>query len=113
MSAASEHIALNLVTVLPAKLSAVSQEIQSELEPIINMDHCIYREEFGQAASSYIIKSQSTGSRTIVNYNELPDMTVDEFTHVASELAPGATWFHFEVRFRWTIHLILPFRIKG
>lgn len=67
------------------------------MQPHIKMNHCIYREKFSEPASSYIIKSQSTGSRTIVNYNELPDMTVDEFTRIASELAPWATWFHFEV----------------
>lgn len=61
------------------------------------LDHCIYREQFQEPASSYIIKSQSTGSRTIVNYNELPGMTVEEFTQIADKLGPQATWFHFEV----------------
>ncbi|KAJ5386298.1 pfkB family kinase [Penicillium cosmopolitanum] len=95
---ASEHLPLNLVTVLPTKSSAICQKITSELEQYVNMQHCIYREEFSEPASSYIIKSQSTGSRTIVNYNELPDLTVDEFIHSASKLAHGTAWFHFEGR---------------
>jgi ketohexokinase len=104
---ASEHLPLNLVTVLPAKLSGICQKISSELGQYVNMQHCIYREGFSEPASSYIIKSQSTGSRTIVNYNELPDMSVDEFIHSASKLAHGMAWFHFEVRFRRAIHLVL------
>lgn len=88
---------LNLVAVLPAKESIVSQLVRSEFEPHVRLDHCIYREQFQEPASSYIIKSQSTGSRTIVNYNELPEMTVEEFIGVADKLGPQATWFHFEV----------------
>ena len=61
------------------------------------MNNCIYRDEFNEPASSYIIKSQESGSRTIVNYNELPEMTVDEFKKIADELGPRSTWFHFEV----------------
>jgi ketohexokinase len=104
---ASKRLSLNLVTVLPAKSSAICQKIKSELGPHVNMQSCIYREEFSEPASSYIIKSQSTGSRTIVNYNELPDMTVDEFIDSASKLAPATAWFHFEVCFRREIHLVL------
>lgn len=89
---------MNLVTILPARSSVASQQIISELEPHISVGNSFYREGFDEPASSYIIKSQSTGSRTIVNYNELPDMTVAELTHVINELAPDATWFHFEVR---------------
>lgn len=88
---------MNLVAVLPAKSSIASQQIQSALEPHVHLDHCIYREEFNEPASSYIIKSQSSGSRTIVNYNELPEMTVDEFTRIADALGSEAGWYHFEV----------------
>lgn len=74
-----------------------SQQIQSAFEPAVHLDRCIYREEFSEPASSYIIKSQGTGSRTIVNYNELPEMSVEELRGVIDEVGPRTTWFHFEV----------------
>lgn len=79
-----------------------SQQIKSEFEPRVQLDHCIYRDDFNEPASSYIIKSQASGSRTIVNYNELPEMTVDEFMKIADALAPRSNWFHFEV---YCVHL--------
>lgn len=90
-------IPLNLVAVLPSKDSVASQQIRSAFEPRVSLAHCIYREQFEEPASSYIIKSQSTGSRTIVNYNELNEMTLEEFSSIAKELGPKSTWFHFEV----------------
>ncbi|KAJ5676079.1 hypothetical protein N7462_008976 [Penicillium macrosclerotiorum] len=97
--ASSERaLALKLVSVLPAKSSVASQQIISALAPGVNLDHCIYRENFTEPASCYIIKSQSTGSRTIVNYNELPEMTVEEFMTIADEIGPQTSWFHFEGR---------------
>ncbi|XRM39748.1 hypothetical protein ABZX51_003090 [Aspergillus tubingensis] len=90
-------VSLNLIAVLPAKASTAAQEIQSAFKPHVNLSHCIFREAFNEPASSYIIKSESSGSRTIVNYNELPEMTVDEFTQIAGNLT-NPTWFHFEGR---------------
>jgi len=52
----------------------------------VDLDHCIYREGYEEPASSYVIRSRATGSRTIVNFNELPEMTVDEFVDVAEVL---------------------------
>ncbi|KAJ5727599.1 Ribokinase-like protein [Penicillium malachiteum] len=92
------NLALNLISVLPARSSVASQQIVSALEPRVHLDHCIFREAYQEPASCYIIKSQSTGSRTIVNYNELPDMTTEEFIRVTDKLGPQATWFHFEGR---------------
>ena len=91
------EVSLNLIAVLPAKSSIASQQIQSAFEPGVQLSHCIYREQYEEPASSYIIKSQSSGSRTIVNYNELPEMTVEEFKRIADDLGSKATWFHFEV----------------
>lgn len=85
------------MAVLPAKSSVASQQVQAEFEPRVQLGHCIYREQFNEPASSYIIKSQAAGSRTIVNYNELPEMTVEEFRKIADGLGSQATWFHFEV----------------
>ncbi|GAT27211.1 PfkB family kinase [Aspergillus luchuensis] len=90
-------VSLNLIAVLPAKTSTAAQEIQSAFKPHVDLSHCIFREAFNEPASSYIIKSELSGSRTIVNYNELPEMTVDEFTQIAGNLT-NPTWFHFEGR---------------
>jgi ketohexokinase len=63
-----------------------------------NLEHCIYREDHIEPASSYIIRSGETGSRTIVNYNNLPEMTVSEFKSRILTFDPTQeTWWHFEV----------------
>lgn len=90
---------LNLIAVLPARASAASKQVRDAFEPRVSLGHCVYRDEFEEPASSYIIKSSGTGSRTIVNYNELPEMKVDEFVRIAGDLAKDAGWYHFEVRF--------------
>ncbi|KAL4884410.1 Ribokinase-like protein [Aspergillus karnatakaensis] len=89
---------LSLVTTLPAKSSVASHQIRSGLEPEVSLNHCIYREEFEEPASSYIIKSLSSGSRTIVNYNELPEMTLEEFEATTKSLNEKVAWYHFEGR---------------
>ncbi|KAL4907426.1 hypothetical protein BDW74DRAFT_176195 [Aspergillus multicolor] len=89
---------LNLVAVLPAKESIASKQIRDAFEPQVSLSHCIYRGEFQEPASSYIIKSQASGSRTIVNYNELPEMRLEEFVHMVDELGTDAGWYHFEGR---------------
>ncbi|KAH0548669.1 hypothetical protein GP486_007788 [Trichoglossum hirsutum] len=89
-------ITLALFTILPSRSSAGSQQIKSSLEPAINLTHCLHREEVGEPASSYIIKSRSTGSRTIVNFNDLPEMTASEFSTMADELGDKASLYHFE-----------------
>jgi len=65
------------------------------------MDTCIYRPHRQLAASSFIIRSQETNSRTIVNYNELGEMTVREFKDKVwgFQTEIGDLWniYHFEV----------------
>ncbi|CAG7954820.1 unnamed protein product [Penicillium salamii] len=96
----TEGSMLNLISVLPSLSSVSSNKIQEGLGILVDIKNCIYREQFSEPASSYIIMSQASGSRTIVNYNELPEMTRDEFAsaiepfHAASEVP----WFHFEGR---------------
>ncbi|GFF35515.1 putative PfkB family kinase [Aspergillus lentulus] len=97
-SKTTSKVSLNLVAVLPAKASVASQQILAGFGPGVELEHCTYREPFSEPASSYIIKSQASGSRTIVNYNELPEMTVEEFTAIADKIGSTATWFHFEGR---------------
>ncbi|KAL9623209.1 MAG: hypothetical protein Q9160_002524 [Pyrenula sp. 1 TL-2023] len=90
---------LYLLSVLPSSHSPASQQIASSLAgPNVSLAHCLHREAFTQAPSSYVIRSQSNDSRTIVNYNELPEMTVEEFVGVARELEGKARVYHFEGR---------------
>lgn len=98
-----EEVALEffLIVTLPARNSAEiafiasslnhSETIESEaakkLSPaypnsVIDLSHCIYREEFNEPISSYIISNASTSSRTIITHNVLPEMTFDEFVRV-------------------------------
>ncbi|KAJ5229259.1 hypothetical protein N7489_009967 [Penicillium chrysogenum] len=96
----SAESSLNLIAVLPSKSSVPCQQIQSSLGNMVRLDRCIYREGFSEPASSYIITSQATGSRTIVNYNELPEMTRTEFVTAVEPLraVTDRPWFHFEGR---------------
>ncbi|KAJ5239396.1 pfkB family kinase [Penicillium chermesinum] len=98
IAASYQSLSLHLVSVLPARLSSASQYIISDLEPGVQLKQCIFREASQEPASCYIIKSQATGSRTVVNHNELPEMTVDEFIENVQRLEPCPTWVHFEGR---------------
>ena len=73
--------------------------------PRVDLSHCVYREDFTEPVSSYIISSQSTSSRTIMNHNTLPEMTREEFVSLTRDLlrpspveAFDQVWFHFEGR---------------
>lgn len=95
----SPGIALHLVSCLPSASSASTKKILSSFgsDSSIDFQHCLYRDGYDEPASSYIIRSQTTGSRTIVNYNELPEMTVEEFVRIADAFQGEAdTWWHFE-----------------
>lgn len=95
-----DALCMYLVSPLPSKSSLATQHIKEsfgESSPV-GFQHCLYRETHTQAASSYIFRSKQTGSRTIINYNDLPEMTVDEFEAVVRRFNPGdETWWHFEV----------------
>ena len=93
----AESVSLSLCSVLPSQRSVAVEEIRESLGPHVDLSCCIYRPEHSEAASSYIIRSLETGSRTIVNYNYLPEMQLDEFESMADCLGHGAAWFHFEV----------------
>jgi ketohexokinase len=102
---AEDNAHLIFLGTLPARNSSATRTITNSLNGI-DLRHCVYREECYEAASSYIIKSEQKDSRTIVNYNELPEMTVDEFVRAAGNIVAGIdgsrngrVWFHFEVRF--------------
>ena len=105
---------LHLITTLPAADSAATRMILSSFHNNndndsvdgIDFSHCLYRPGHDAAASSYIVRSGATGSRTIVNFNELPEMTVGEFEGVVDALVAevgvaggggDGCWWHFEV----------------
>jgi ketohexokinase len=91
-------LSLNLISVFPALESASTRFIKQTLGPDVNYDSCIYREDSSEPASAYVINSQRTGSRTIVSYNELSQMTLDEFSSSVELLGyTEKTCFHFEV----------------
>lgn len=111
-------VRLHLISTLPSISSSAIATLASSLTACVSIKHSIYREAHEEPASSYIIRSRETGSRTIVNYNDLPEMTLDEFTEAVHKIAAethdahadGASrrgssnidstgfWFHFEGR---------------
>lgn len=99
-----------LIAVLPSPSSPSIPFIQQSLanstgSTRVDLRHCIYRETHIDPISSYIISSEAAGTRTIVNHNELPEMTAEEFDAIATTLVQSAMeddqdqiWFHFEGR---------------
>jgi ketohexokinase len=85
-----------LACVVPDKLSADFEFIRNSL-PAVNLDHCIHRSGKSEAPSSYIIRSEETNSRTIVNYNELEEMSFEEFKLVFEMVGKDVALWHFEV----------------
>jgi hypothetical protein len=93
-----QPIALSLCSVLPAAHSKDLHEIKSSLSDV-DFSTCVFRSDHIDAASSYIIRSEENGSRTIVNYNDLPEMTLEEFVDAVYNVTKtDECWFHFEVR---------------
>ncbi|KAI0471063.1 Ribokinase-like protein [Xylariaceae sp. FL0804] len=93
-----------LISCLPARGAAATAQIVESFGPdaLVDLSECVYRAGSEQPASSYIIRSAATGSRTLVNYNDLPEMTAAEFVAAADRLSGDDdyqnTWFHFEGR---------------
>lgn len=92
----SNSVSLALCAVLPSTSSTGTQQVKSSLGPRVDLTRCIYREECDEAASCCILRSRSTNTRTIVNYNELPEMTSKEFIAKVDELRHEMSWCHFE-----------------
>ncbi|KAI0525900.1 putative PfkB family kinase [Xylaria bambusicola] len=94
----NDPIALSLIAVLPDRQSSATTKIVDSLKPTVSVEACIFRENYQEPPSSYIIKNDATGSRTIVNHNDLPEMTCDEFSKAADVINTEGTWYHFEGR---------------
>ncbi|CAK7567366.1 MAG: hypothetical protein SEPTF4163_005330 [Sporothrix epigloea] len=100
----------HLISVLPARnATATAMIAQSFGAPpgaaSPNLDLCLYRPRHSTPASSYILRSAATGSRTIVNHYGLPEMEVREFKDAASQFfvcyrmsAAESSLWHFEGR---------------
>ncbi|KAH8179606.1 hypothetical protein LIA77_01125 [Sarocladium implicatum] len=119
LPASPNDVILHLISCLPARSSPASHRIASTLATDLtkhgrlnsnntepketscgrtSLEHCIYREDHTEPASSYILRSTSTGTRTIINYNSLPEMSVAEFKERVLKFDPhDQTWWHFEV----------------
>ena len=101
LSARETAPGLALLAVLPNKDSPAFKEIADSL-PGVDLRFAVIRDSF-EPPSSYIIRSLSTGSRTIVNYNEIGEMNFDEFCFSFEALNDyyghhRKLWYHFEGR---------------
>jgi ketohexokinase len=99
---------LHMVSCLPGAETAATRKILASFggngdgnSNAIDFSRCLYREGYEEPASSYIMRSGATGSRTIVNFSELPEMTVGEFKAIVdaftTEHGDNECWWHFEV----------------
>ncbi|ERS95775.1 hypothetical protein HMPREF1624_07850 [Sporothrix schenckii ATCC 58251] len=120
-------VATYLIASLPARDAPATAMIAGSFRPAAgvdreaearrpNLDLCLYRDGHMAPASCYVLRSAATGSRTIVNHSDLPDMTADEFLAVAvlffdRQTSPATastasshtsstvcSWWHFEGR---------------
>ncbi|KAI2643683.1 Ribokinase-like protein [Xylaria nigripes] len=90
----------HLVTCLPSRNASATVRIIESFgsDSLVDFSQCIFREENQEPASSYIIRSSATGSRTLVNHNALAEMTLSEFVAAAESLGGEDAWYHFEGR---------------
>ncbi|KAI1486969.1 Ribokinase-like protein [Biscogniauxia mediterranea] len=93
------HVKTYLISCLPSRDAPATATISESFGPgsAVDLSRCIYRASSSQAASSYILRSEASGSRTLVNYTDLPEMTPEEFVMAVDDLGDD-TWFHFEGR---------------
>ncbi|KAF2010717.1 Ribokinase-like protein [Aaosphaeria arxii CBS 175.79] len=95
---------LHLLAVLPDFKSQDVKFIRESLPGTSFVPCSIFRSNMQHAASSYIIQNESKGTRTIVSYNGLPEMTFKEFDEQISRFNALSldlvtkTWYHFEGR---------------
>ncbi|CAA9965374.1 ketohexokinase [Pyrenophora teres f. maculata] len=99
----SGAVALHLLAVLPDEHSASAKFICESIPGVNIAGVSLFRDGYEEAASSYIIQSQETQSRTIVSINQLPEMKFEEFkqrveTFASSLATEEKVWVHFEGR---------------
>jgi ketohexokinase len=87
-----------LIASLPKQGSDDYNFIKESLPGVI-LDESPIHESATAAPRSYIIRSVETNSRTIVNHNELNELTLDQLEQVFhSRTAKSINWWHIEVR---------------
>jgi ketohexokinase len=87
-----------LIASLPKKDSDDYNFIKESL-PGVDLDRSPSHPNAAAAPRSYIIRSAETNSRTIVNYNELNELTLVQLKQVLhSRTATSINWWHIEVR---------------
>lgn len=106
------HTQLHLLSPLPDASSPAAAQILGSFGSgggggsTVGSELCLHRAGMTLPASSYIIRSESTGSRTIVSQVPLAEMTKDEFAGAVAafaaasnsdETAQDQSWWHFEV----------------
>lgn len=100
---------LHLLTALPNRNSVATQFIHASLPANVDMTSCIYRANFEEAASSYILQNAENQSRTIVSWSPFHEMEVNEFVQSVeglvwkSHVENGDVWCHFEGRVPETV----------
>lgn len=102
---------LHLLAVLPSEQSAASHFIRESLPAVNIAGLSLFREDHQDAASSYIIQSAVSRSRTIVSINELAEMQASEFCTQIRRSAPAwdRAWIHFEGRIPDVTHACVAF----
>jgi ketohexokinase len=90
------HISPILICPLPVFTCADTGFIRASLHGA-DLTPCVERPGAHVAASSTIIRSSATGSRTIVSFNEVPEVTAAEFGAKAEGIGQ-VDWWHFEGR---------------
>ncbi|KAJ9148342.1 Ketohexokinase [Pleurostoma richardsiae] len=96
-----QNVTTHLVSCLPNAQSPATATIQASFGPqsAVDFSRCIYRDDQTEPASSFVLRSQATGSRTIVNHNGLAEMTVQEFVQAVDSFSgEEECWWHFEGR---------------
>lgn len=106
---ASEDCNARLISVLPGALSQDYAFIRKSLGKQALENTCIFHDQSEEAARSYIIRNRKNGSRTIVSYNPLEEMTLAEFQESAAYLRRKDGWFHFEVRMNFNLAATLSY----
>ncbi|KAK0752354.1 Ribokinase-like protein [Schizothecium vesticola] len=117
-TAATKQVKTHLISSLPAADAPATRQVlesfacgdEDEEDGSVrhrpDFSRCLYRKGCREAASSFIIRSAATGTRTIVNFNDLPEMTSAEFSALANDLIDHEdltgqdteSWWHFEGR---------------
>lgn len=111
LSSPARDVSPHLISCLPDPSSPATSKIKASFTGArgddgasgdrggVDLSRCIYRPGVEEAASSFVIRSAATGSRTIVNYNGLDEMSVEEFKGVVRGAVPEGeeSWWHFEV----------------